>query len=281
MSIWETIKQSAGSVTIVDFIYLAGILLFSGWLLKTSFGRKALAGSVPRRNKMPVYMPLIPLFIWFGAVSIAITFTELALPDLADWKAALLKNVILSAGAIIGMAVILFLARASFARRLKGFGLDTKTIVKDFGVALLNLLSAWPVVTLMLIVTIIFGELIWGQDFQMQQHEELESITAHPQLSLRVLIVVTAVLIVPAFEEMLFRGLFQTMIRSFVKGPWRAIFLSSALFALVHANVQHWAALFTLSVCLGYSYEKTGSLFRPIFIHSLFNAMAITAALNQ
>lgn len=281
MNIWETIKQSAGSVTIVDFIYLAGILLFSGWLLKTSFGRKALAGSVPRRNKMPVYIPLIPLFIWFGAVSIAITVTELALPDLADWKTALLKNVILSVGAIIGIATILFLARASFARRLKGFGLDAKTIVKDFGVALVNLLTAWPVVMLMLIVTIFLGELIWGKNFQMQQHEELELIMAHPHLSLRILIVVTAVLIVPAFEEMLFRGLFQTMIRSFVKGPWRAIFISSVLFALVHANAQHWAGLLALSVCLGYSYEKTGSLFRPIFIHSLFNAMAITAALNQ
>lgn len=279
MNIWETIKQSAGSVTIAHFIYLGGILLFSTWLLRTSFGTRALTHSAPRRNKMPVYMPLIPLAIWFGAVSAALTALELTLPDLADWKTALLKNVILSLGATIGIVTILFLARAGFARRLKGFGLDVKTITKDFAIALLNLLTAWPVVLLMLIATIFLGEIIWGENFQVQQHEELESITAHPQLSLKILIILTAVFIVPVFEEMLFRGMFQTIIRSYIKGPWRSIFISSALFALVHANIQHWAALFTLSVCLGYSYEKSGSLFRPIFIHALFNAMAIIAAL--
>jgi membrane protease YdiL (CAAX protease family) len=28
-------------------------------------------------------------------------------------------------------------------------------------------------------------------------------------------------------------------------------------------------------MCLGYAYEKSGSLFRPIFIHAFFNAITI------
>ncbi|MFZ0034010.1 MAG: CPBP family intramembrane glutamic endopeptidase, partial [Sedimentisphaerales bacterium] len=221
----------------------------------------------------------VPLFIWFGAVSLAISVTEKLLPDLLDWQKAFLDNLILCIGAIIAMAVIIFLARASFARRLKGFGLDPRTIHKDFPAALLNLLSVWPLITAAIILTMLLGKLIIGPDFEIQQHEELELIRAYSQLPVRVLIIVTAVAIVPAFEEMLFRGLFQTMLRSILLKPWSSIAISSVLFALAHTNVEHWPALFVLSLCMGYSYEKSGSLLRPIFIHSLFNAISIIGAL--
>jgi membrane protease YdiL (CAAX protease family) len=168
-----------------------------------------------------------------------------------------------------------------------------------------------------IISTMFFGKLIYGPDFQLQQHEELELITAYQQLPLRILIVILAVVIAPLLEEMLFRGLFQTTIRSILEsrnpnfgnpngaspasscrllprlaskdaearktgaGAWLSILISSALFAMVHANAGHWPALFVLAVCLGYAYEKSGSLFRPIFIHSLFNAVTIIAVLSQ
>ena len=142
---------------------------------------------------------------------------------------------------------------------------------------------------LMIILTTFLGKLIWGQEFKMQQHQELELITAYSELPVRVLIIITAVAVVPAFEEMLFRGLFQTMIRSILdsrfsildsrKGAWLAIVISSGLFAAAHYEPTHWPALFALSVCMGYAYEKSGSLFRPIFIHSLFNATSIIAVL--
>jgi membrane protease YdiL (CAAX protease family) len=53
------------------------------------------------------------------------------------------------------------------------------------------------------------------------------------------------------------------------------------MFAVMHADAGHWPALLALSMSMGYSYEKSGSLFRPIFIHSLFNAASIIAVLNQ
>jgi membrane protease YdiL (CAAX protease family) len=115
----------------------------------------------------------------------------------------------------------------------------------------------------------------------MQQHQGLELITVHSQLPLRILIVVLAVVLAPVLEEMLFRGLFQTMIRPFFSKPWLSIVISSGLFAAFHQQPGHWPALFMLGMCLGYSYEKSGSLFRPIFIHSFFNGIAITAALYQ
>jgi len=282
MNTQEILKQFGSEITITDaIILLPGVTILGIWLLKTSFGKKALADSAPRRNNMPVYLPFVPLFIWFGIVSLAITITANLLPDLPDWQGAFLDNAFLGIGAIAAMAVIIFLARAHFVRRLKGFGLNVKTIHKDFFSAFINLLSIWPIVILMIILTTFLGKLIWGQEFKMQQHQELELITAHSQLPIRVLIIITTIAVVPVFEEMLFRGLFQTMIRSIMPKPWLSIVISSGLFALAHYEPTHWPALFALSACMGYAYEKSGSLFRPIFIHSLFNATSIIAALYQ
>jgi membrane protease YdiL (CAAX protease family) len=297
MNVPEIIKQLPGYmyITDIDFITcLAGALLFGGWLLKTSLGRKALSDSSPRRNNMPLYLPFVPLLIWLGAVSLAISATEKLLPNLPDWQKAFMDNLIFCIGTIMAIAVIIFLARISFAQRLKGFGLNAKTIHKDFFPAFMNLLSIWPFLMLMIILTIFLGKLIWGQDFEMRPHEELELIRAYPQLSVRVLIIITAVAVVPVFEEMLFRGLFQTMIRSILEGAlfckrlqnkdlrvWFSILISSGLFAVAHYDPGHWPPLFVLSLGMGYAYEKSGSLFRPIFIHSIFNATSVIAALYQ
>lgn len=292
MNIFEIIKQLGDIIISPEVIIcLAGLILLAFWLLKTSLGRNSLAESVPRRNDMPFYLAVIPLFIWFGIVPLAILTAQRLLADLQQWQLSSLGNLIYCIGGIVAVAVIIILARDHFARRLRGFGLNAKTIAKDFFIAFVNLLSVWPLLLAAVILTTFFGKLVWGQGFYLEQHEELELITAYSQLPLRVLVIITAVVVAPVLEEMLFRGLFQTMIRSLIEirvlklearyRPWLAILISSVLFAALHANIGHWPALFMLALCLGYSYEKSGSLFRPIFIHSLFNAIAITMVLSQ
>jgi membrane protease YdiL (CAAX protease family) len=290
------------TITVYHVICLVGLLLLVRWLLKTSLGRKALADSVPRRNNMPLYLPFIPLFIWFMVVWLITSIAQILFGDLQDWQNDVLDSLILCIGELSTIAVILFFAGIYFTRRLKGFGLDIKTIVKDFYAAFVNLLTVWPLIVAAMELTSYFGELFWGGEYQIQQHQQLKLITENPQLLSRILIVFTAVIIAPLLEEMLFRGLFQTAIRSYIAhfrsmlvpqnapdaerakdryGAWLAIAISSVLFTMTHANTGHWPALFVLGICMGYAYEKSGSLFRPIFIHSIFNAISIIATLNQ
>jgi len=297
------VKQFAISINIEDIVCLVGIMILASWLLRTSLGRKSLAETEPRRNNMPIYLPFVALFIWLGAVSMLdsgfsmlVEYRVLGI----KYRDAFFDNFILCIGALATIAVIIFLARVSFARRLRGFGLDIKTIHRDLLAAPLNLLSVWPILLVTIILTTRIGRLIWGQEYQIPQHEELKIISAHPQLPIRILIIITAVLVAPVLEEMLFRGLFQTMIRSNLddryrqldtrqasrienragRAAWGSILISSMIFTTVHYNVAHWPALFVLALCLGYAYEKSGSLFRPIFIHALFNGVTIAAALN-
>jgi membrane protease YdiL (CAAX protease family) len=292
--------EFADPIAIAELVIcLTGLILFACWLLKTSLGGKALADSVPRRNNMPIYLPFVPLFIWFGAVWLTASIANILFGDLQGWQDDFLNNLTLCIGELTAIAVIIFLARVHFARRLKGFGLNIKTIVKDFFAAFVNLLTVWPLIMAAIILTMFFGELIWGREYQVQQHQQLKLITEYSQLPPRILIIVVAVVIAPLLEEMLFRGFFQTMIRSYLiphrsslvarvtghgsraTNCWLAILISSGLFTIIHANTGHWPALFVLGICLGYAYEKSGSLIRPIFIHSLFNAASIIATLNQ
>lgn len=282
MNAIEIINQLTKQITALDFIIcLPGLIIFALWLGKTSFGTKALADSLPRRNNMAFFLPLTPLFFWIASVSIAIAATAKSTNDMQNAKAAFVYNLILCICSIAAAAITLYLAKISFARRLKGFGLNPKTVLKDFSGALVNLLGICPLIVLAIVMTTFFGQLIWGQDFQMQPHQELEFLKTHRQLPTRILIIITTVAIVPTFEEMLFRGMFQTMLRSFLAKPWMAITLTSAFFVVVHANAAHWPALFILAMALGYSYEKSGSLFRPIFLHALFNAANIIGTLIQ
>jgi len=60
--------------------------------------------------------------------------------------------------------------------------------------------------------------------------------------------------------------------------PWQSIFIASIIFSILHP-LMHLPALLILSVCMGYAYERSGSLLRPIFIHLFFNAVTIAFAL--
>jgi membrane protease YdiL (CAAX protease family) len=90
----------------------------------------------------------------------------------------------------------------------------------------------------------------------------------------------SAVVLAPVFEEIVYRGLMQTALLDLL-GPgsrWAAIAVTSAGFALVHAQAVPWhllPSLFVLAMVLGWVYEKTGSLLPCVLMHALFNAANI------
>jgi membrane protease YdiL (CAAX protease family) len=279
-NITKTLEELSAQTTNADLVVCGGgIFVLAIWAFKTSFGKKALDNVPFRENNMPPLWALIPFFLWFGTVSALFAVKTLLFPDLSDWQDAAANNLALCIGVIPAIVTTIIIARVTFASQLKGLGLNPKTIHRDLGAAFLNLFAIMPVILGMIILTTIIGKLLLGDKFQMPQHEELKEIIAYSQWYVRTLIVFTAVVVVPFVEELIFRGMFQTMLRSYFK-PWPAIFLASFVFVLFHENPQHWPALYALSLCLGYTYEKSGSLLRSVFVHMLFNAMSVLAALN-
>lgn len=271
------------ALTLLPFILilLVGVALLIYWLAATSFGKTALIDSPARRNAMTLYAPLIPFGAWILLSALAGGVLAKTKSRLADWQQELLVLTLTAAVAAVMAGMTVVIVRRYFARGFKGFGLAPKTIGKDCVGAVATLLAVWPLVYAMLLLTLGVGKLIFGPDFEIAKHDELESLTKYPQWSIRLAVLFMAVIVAPLSEEMLFRGLFQTAFRNLSQKPWAAVVAASVIFAMAHPNREHWPALFVLSMGLGYAYEKSGSLVRPIIMHAIFNGTMIAATLLQ
>lgn len=276
------VEQPANAITLPDvLVVVGGVALFAWWLLHTSLGRTSLAGSKPRRNALTPAAPFLIFLLWFAGVGGVQGIILSLVPAVRGWRALFLSQIIYAIGSATIVALILVLVQNSFARGLKGFGLRLRTAPKDLGYALLTLLTVWPLILATMSVTMLVTKLFRGPEYRIPQHEVLKLLTEYPTVPLEVILVVASVIVAPIVEEMVFRGLFQTMIRSYSGRPWLSIALTSLLFASVHGEPTHWPTLFVLSLGLGYAYEHSGSLLRPMFMHAVFNGISVVAVLTQ
>lgn len=85
-----------------------------------------------------------------------------------------------------------------------------------------------------------------------------------------IIIVTTAVVIAPIFEEILFRSFLYTSTKRYT-GPIFSIIASSLLFSVIHGSVSAFFPLFIIGAILAIAYELSGSLWTNIFIHAAFN----------
>lgn len=114
-------------------------------------------------------------------------------------------------------------------------------------------------------------------------HKSLQELIEDPSIEMILGLVLTAVLIMPALEELVFRGILQTSLVRLMGGMrWPALLITAALFSITHAWVVPWQnlmPLFVLGLVFGYVYERTGSLLTPILTHAGFNAINIAIVL--
>ncbi len=259
----SSIQNILGQIFIYSLI--AGVVILIKWLSQTRYGTKSLTQTKPRNLTIEIQTPFVYLFSWL-AVS---TLTTLYIVKYAGQESIL---VYIARSAIgIGFIIIgLSIAKNNFAQGIKGLGLNIKTLFKDIKWAFVNLLAVEPVIILGLVIVEFLGRFFTGTDFEIEKHQSLQTIIQSREILLLIVMFVLITIITPVFEEILFRGIIQSAILSYLGKPWISIFLSSALFTILHPP-QHWLAVFALSVAIGYSYEKSGSLIRPIIIHCIFN----------
>jgi membrane protease YdiL (CAAX protease family) len=88
---------------------------------------------------------------------------------------------------------------------------------------------------------------------------------------LRGYMVFFAIVLAPAAEEFIFRGILFPFVKQ-LGWPRFAWFGVSGLFALIHLNAPAFFPLFVLALVLTWLYEWTDCLLASIVAHSLFNA---------
>jgi membrane protease YdiL (CAAX protease family) len=151
------------------------------------------------------------------------------------------------------------------------------------------LIGAVIVVPLMFLMTVLVEQWYQALNYHHEsEHELLKTLGEVTSPRMKIILVASAVLLAPAFEEILFRGYVQTALlgslwriftppESVEPHPkrwqrWLAIIIASVAFAGVHPQFWMMPPIFFLSICLGYAYERTGNLWVTIVIHAMFNA---------
>lgn len=81
-------------------------------------------------------------------------------------------------------------------------------------------------------------------------------------------------LIVPAAEELIFRGLFYERLREWLPRGW-GIICAAGVFALYHGNPIQMIYAFPMALLLHLCYEKGGSLAVPLAFHMGANLISI------
>lgn len=89
--------------------------------------------------------------------------------------------------------------------------------------------------------------------------------------------VLMVVLIGPFVEELVFRGALQEGLAARF-GVWPAIVGQAALFAAFHRSWWLLVPTFILGVALGWLAERRDSLWPPIALHAVYNAITVVAA---
>jgi len=272
-------SQTAGIIVIA--LCMVGLCILVTWLVR--FGGFAALRKAPTRRHRGwfIFCPLGILFFWFVSMSLAGTIINAVFRSQPREMRETISYPVNAVLEIARSAAMLTIAHKAFARRLKGFGIKPGSLIKDIPFSFMHLLAVFPLIQMGLWAILVIGHYFKGPDFELDVHQSLDLLT-EAGVGTQIIVAIFAVVIVPIFEELLFRGFFQTSLSSDSGKPWVAIVVTSAFFALMHVpNYTHMPALFFLSCGLGYAYERSGSLFRPILMHVFFNGFSVAVTLLQ
>lgn len=104
------------------------------------------------------------------------------------------------------------------------------------------------------------------------EQEAIRILRASATSASKALLGVTAIIMAPIAEEVLFRGVLYTSIKQL--GHRRLAFWTTAvLFGLIHANLASFLPLAVFGLVLAWLYESTGNLVAPIAAHMTFNSV--------
>ena len=145
--------------------------------------------------------------------------------------------------------------------------------------ALLGFLVAFPVSQSLGMFAGYIQSLFSTQDSRILAHDTLVLLSRDPLDTWAMVISILVVFVTPCLEEFAYRGLLQQGFRKLGAGRLSAILLTSLMFVFMHvptidggAMATPVVALLSLSLILGWLYERTGRLLAPILVHGLFNA---------
>ncbi len=242
--------------------------------------RVALGGRTLRQlGAQPWWVWLIAAIVAYIAPSVGYGLALMAARSGADdLGSKALATAIAYAGALLATISVAMLMR----RSAPSAGLSVK--LKDSWIGAGCLLVSLPLVYASSVVSTSVYEIVTRSTIHEPiAHDMLKTIVSSRESAAAWALAGLAVIAAPIHEELLYRGFLQSAAFRLTGRPWPSIIATSAVFALGHlsAGVPSYAiaSLFMLSLCLGFTFEKTRRIGVPIAMHMLFNAANIALAM--
>jgi membrane protease YdiL (CAAX protease family) len=175
----------------------------------------------------------------------------------------------------VGLAFLGFHLRRRGLSWREMFGEPSFTIGRALRMGTLFYLSLLP---MLVFFSLVYQGVLSVNGYPPSLQDVALFLTKDQHLWIRIYMILLSVILAPAFEECLFRGIALPLLaRRFGVGP--AILLTSLVFALIHFHLPSFAPLCMVAAAFSLAYLYTRSLWVPIVMHSLFNGVNVALLL--
>lgn len=258
-------------------IHVAGalcVLAFVVGLIRSGRWRNPLQ-ALPAYEGGPLLV--VPFLIYFGHElfrHLAVKPERFADPGSPDWYRALLIFGIIQL-LFCGVSIAILAGRRPFTRHRR----TAATVFWRGGLAIGGVLACFAITW----VQLRFSQTLWqlaNPDLEPPVHTTLEALEGGVGAWGVVLLTVSAVVLAPLYEELLFRGVLLQAAWSATGRAWPAVICTGLIFGLIHfPQPQAVLPLATFGIILGFLRLYTRSLSVCILVHALFNAKTMAFAI--
>jgi len=177
------------------------------------------------------------------------------------------------------IAALVLMAREKETPLLRSFGLERERLWTGFKQGILFYTMAIPVVAFYALLYSRLLHLIGEAPDKPQDIVQFMMDPAGPAAA-QAFLAVAAVALMPAAEELFFRGMLLPLAATHARLSIAVCFVS-VLFAVVHWHLPSLVPLFLIAVAFSLGYLYSGSIMVPIVMHAAFNAVNLALILGM
>jgi len=250
-------------------ILIAGLLLIG----ESIFGRKkkVYLSGIPPRVGWGVW-PVVRLFVYFLFVLLVLLNLEgvLSRVGVLDRSPVLLAgNAVFQYGLILAM-ILAYLRRAGYPSSM--LRLRPQRLGTSLRQAVRGYIFFFPILVGLMHISFQLNR--WF-GLRLESHPLVAPLLFSGHIRALLLLFTIGVAAAPLAEEVFFRGFFYPALKKRFSVP-AAVVVSSLFFSTLHLSPGGWLPIMGLGVFLAFSYEKTGSLLIPVFIHAFHHLLFLT-----
>jgi membrane protease YdiL (CAAX protease family) len=179
----------------------------------------------------------------------------------------------LYAGTTMGFIMAIVFMLGVYFVCLRPCSLSWKEVgFRRFAASYWGAIAGWTIVLIFSSIMVLALMMAVGGTYE---NEKTESVKQNVTVFNFFIGFISAAIISPVYEEILYRGFIYRWIRVRTGKSW-GMFISSFLFMVVHIPTYNTLMInFISGLVFAWAYEKTGSIWPSVLIHGLFNGLAV------